>query len=315
MVIQFWCVLLIQSSLYFELFVCSTQPVYDMLEELGPLQNDFNYMTGWPLYFLVNYYYFLACWQNPGPPIANWDIANPYEGRFCAICKASKPVRCHHCARCGVCVVKRDHHCDFTNQCVGAGNYKAFFWFTFFTMIGCLHPGLRLAQWFYHYFMEDLESVNAVSMPFIAGQFMVMNMYFSMFWFTFSMTRASFRNSFTNCTRLDLLGDMENPPLCSSRLEEPMNTFDMGLCRNWINDFGWNPLTWFFPTYTNDEQSTYAAHRFPRWPTLLVEEVKQLQSQTLEHITPNATKRKLDAIAQEYREQRAKAANTSTQQF
>lgn len=48
------------------------QPIYDMLEELGEYENKFNFITGWPLYFLVTFYYVLACLQAPGSPVPHW---------------------------------------------------------------------------------------------------------------------------------------------------------------------------------------------------------------------------------------------------
>lgn len=71
-VIQLTAIALIQSTVYFELYVGVTQPIYRMLDELGEYENAFNYITGWPLYGLTNFYYLLACCQSPGSPQANW---------------------------------------------------------------------------------------------------------------------------------------------------------------------------------------------------------------------------------------------------
>lgn len=203
-------------------------------------------------------------------------------------------------------MTKRDHHCDFTNQCVGAGNYKSFFWFTAVTMVGCLHPALRSAQWFYHFYMQDLEAVKHTTTPFVVGQFLLMNTYWSMFWFTLSLTKDNFRNSFTNCTRLDLLSEMESPPLCCGQLQDPMNNYDIGLCRNWVSDFGWNPLMWFVPVMTNDCKNTYTVHRFPKWPELSFLEYASFYGKPIERIQPNSTRIRAAAIAEEYRLRRSK---------
>ena len=141
--IQAWAAMLIVGSVYFELYVRHMQPIYDMLDEIGEYENSFNYLTGWPLFVLTNFYYFLACVQHPGSPEASWvlstqSIANPSESQLCTHCNLGKPERCSHCKRCKICITKRDHHCDFTNQCVGAGNYKAFFWFTVFTAVSTM---------------------------------------------------------------------------------------------------------------------------------------------------------------------------------
>ena len=243
-VIQLYTVLLINGSLYFELYVRLTQTIYDMLEELGDYENQFNYITGWPCFFFVSFYYYTACLQSSGLPVKGWNSANPLEGRECTVCGCAKPERCYHCTRCDTCVMKRDHHCDFTNQCVGAGNYKAFFWFTLAAFIATLHPGLRLAQWCYHYYLQDLESVSRCTVGQAVAHFVVMNMYFSMILFTLVLTKLNFLNSFTNCTRLDVIREIDHPPICGGQLTEPMNEYDLGICRNWVCDFGWNSLWW-----------------------------------------------------------------------
>lgn len=297
-VIQLYTVFLINGSLYFELFVSHKQPIYDMLEELGEYENQFNYITGWPCYFFASFYYYTVCLQSPGLPVRSWNVADPEAGRQCTTCKLAKPERCHHCTRCGVCVVKRDHHCDFTNQCVGAGNYKCFFWFTFAALIACCHPGLRLAQWNYHYyFLQDLESVNQCSglLGFVCV--VVMGMYFSMTLFTFTLTVDNFRNSFANCTRLDVMGEMDRPPLCFGTLTEPMNEYDLGMCRNWVSDFGWNPLLWWFPGQSTDCFDTYAAHRFGSWPLLSTDVAKLLKHTKLEKIPLGFMKRRRQVAA------------------
>lgn len=70
--VQLWALGMIHCAVVLELYVNFTQPVYDMLEELGEYENLFNYITGWPLYFLVTGYYLLACLQSPGSPVSNW---------------------------------------------------------------------------------------------------------------------------------------------------------------------------------------------------------------------------------------------------
>ena len=106
-VIQLYTVLLINGSLYFELYVRLTQTIYDMLEELGDYENQFNYITGWPCFFFVSFYYYTACLQSSGLPVKGWNSANPLEGRECTVCGCAKPERCYHCTRCDTCVQKQ----------------------------------------------------------------------------------------------------------------------------------------------------------------------------------------------------------------
>eukprot|EP01060_Flectonema_neradi_P012850 TRINITY_DN19631_c0_g1_i1.p1 TRINITY_DN19631_c0_g1~~TRINITY_DN19631_c0_g1_i1.p1 ORF type:complete len:311 (+),score=27.32 TRINITY_DN19631_c0_g1_i1:70-933(+) len=55
--------------------------------------------------------------------------------RYCGVCKAYKPDRCHHCDMCGQCVLRMDHHCIFVANCVGHHNYKHFVLFLFYIVV------------------------------------------------------------------------------------------------------------------------------------------------------------------------------------
>lgn len=298
--IQLAAITLIQSTVYFELYVTSTQPIYRMLDELGEYENSFNYITGWPLFALVNFYYLLACCQSPGSPRANWvlpsqNFTTPSEAEQCEKCGSAKPKRCSHCTRCKVCVVKRDHHCDFTNQCVGAGNYKAFFWFTFFIIFGSIHVIGRSFQWFYHYYLQDLPSVNATEPYYVYAHAFCTVCYIAGCIFTGMLTQMNIQNSLNNCTRIDGMKGITPSGVCGGPVLEIVNEFDMGMCKNWVNDMGWNPLIWWFPSRTDDTMDTYEAHRFPCWPDFKREELKTLDLKKLERLAPG--KMLLETIA------------------
>ena len=111
-------------------------------------------------------------------------------------------------------------------------------------------------------------------------------MYMGVMVFCSVLTCMNFRNSCTNCTRIDVINTMDHPPICYGQVYEPMNVFDLGMCRNWVSDFGWNPLLWWFPGRSDDEHGTYTGHRFPAWALLKPEEVKQLSKEKLEVIAP-----------------------------
>jgi palmitoyltransferase ZDHHC3/7/25 len=73
--------------------------------------------------------------------------------RFCKKCMTHKPPRAHHCRVCNKCVLRMDHHCVWINNCVGHGNYKAFFLFLTYVAVACWHAFVCLA---WHAF-EGLE--------------------------------------------------------------------------------------------------------------------------------------------------------------
>lgn len=300
LLVQLAAIALIESTVYFELYVSAMQPIYRMLDDIGEYENAFNYITGWPLYALVNFYYFLACVQTPGSPRANWvvltqNFTTQTEAEQCEKCGSAKPKRCSHCSRCKICVVKRDHHCDFTNQCVGAGNYKAFFWFTFFITLGNVHTTGRSLQWFYHYYQQDLPSVIDYDTYYVYLHAFCTAAYLLGGVFTCVLTKMNLENSFHNCTRIEGMRGIALSGLCGGPILELVNEYDMGLCRNWVSDMGWSPLMWLYPGRTDDMLDTYEAHRFPTWQALKKTELKSLNVKQLEVLQPG--KKLLDTIA------------------
>jgi len=56
--------------------------------------------------------------------------------KYCYTCELMKPnkSKVKHCKVCNKCVCRFDHHCTFINNCVGAGNHKAFVYLLIFAL-------------------------------------------------------------------------------------------------------------------------------------------------------------------------------------
>jgi len=98
---------------------------------------------------LVETLHFLAAFTDPGV-IPKGDVEDPDSdserevttvmGRkvysvYCRTCHIWRPPRTHHCADCDRCIIGFDHHCAWTGNCVGARNYRWFFYFVVSTAV------------------------------------------------------------------------------------------------------------------------------------------------------------------------------------
>lgn len=66
--------------------------------------------------------------------------------RYCKSCNRLKPPRAHHCSICGKCVLRMDHHCPWVGRCVGHHNYKLFYQFLVYTVVGNLWAVLTMGS-------------------------------------------------------------------------------------------------------------------------------------------------------------------------
>ncbi|XP_017040916.1 probable palmitoyltransferase ZDHHC24 [Drosophila ficusphila] len=86
------------------------------------------------------------------PPVESGKLA---RWHMCHDCQTLVPPRSWHCEVCNVCILKRDHHCRFTCCCIGHHNYRYFFYYLVYMIIGslaaaimesiylwCLHPDI-----------------------------------------------------------------------------------------------------------------------------------------------------------------------------
>lgn len=93
--------------------------------------------------FGVVFNYFCAVGVNPGEVPYNAEPSDAEEDNwgYCRRCDKAKPPRAHHCVLCGKCVLKMDHHCPWINTCVGYHNFRYFFLFLFYLVIGTTYCG------------------------------------------------------------------------------------------------------------------------------------------------------------------------------
>jgi palmitoyltransferase len=68
-----------------------------------------------------------------------YEVSPGVEYKFCKTCRAIKPPRSHHCSVAGKCVFHMDHYCPWMNNCVGYFNYRYFYMFLLYLVIGCAY--------------------------------------------------------------------------------------------------------------------------------------------------------------------------------
>ncbi|KAJ9694734.1 hypothetical protein PVL29_010283 [Vitis rotundifolia] len=80
--------------------------------------------------------------------------------RYCQKCAHYKPARAHHCRVCRRCVLRMDHHCIWINNCVGHANYKVFFIFVLYAVLGCIYSLILLVGSIYNDAEKDEEQTR-----------------------------------------------------------------------------------------------------------------------------------------------------------
>eukprot|EP00192_Tetraselmis_astigmatica_P010565 CAMPEP_0117681440 /NCGR_PEP_ID=MMETSP0804-20121206/18985_1 /TAXON_ID=1074897 /ORGANISM="Tetraselmis astigmatica, Strain CCMP880" /LENGTH=377 /DNA_ID=CAMNT_0005491201 /DNA_START=396 /DNA_END=1527 /DNA_ORIENTATION=- len=173
------------------------------------------------------------------PQTANTGVLRP---RFCRKCQAWKPQRAHHCSVSNACILKMDHYCIWVVNCVGLLNYKFFLLFLFYTSLSAVTGvALLLSEFLKFFAMDHAEggSTLADAGPMVAVVFVAfvidvaftvcLGAFLTMHWKMVSV----------NQTTIELY---EKAPI------HPW-PYDKGVCGNWMEVFGRDPLFWLLPVH------------------------------------------------------------------
>jgi len=114
--------------------------------------------------FLSLYSFYLCSISDPGiikkKNISSLKQKYPYDFLFnsdkpeCKKCHFPKINRSKHCRVCDKCIEKFDHHCIWINNCVGAKNFRYFFYFLLIHWILVTYAGILVIIIFYYEIKE-----------------------------------------------------------------------------------------------------------------------------------------------------------------
>ncbi|KIZ07589.1 hypothetical protein MNEG_0358 [Monoraphidium neglectum] len=152
-----WAVAGVLSTFVYLYVVCVTCAILPWLSVSVPGMSNLAVLT---VTTVLALWCFVACiFFDPGRVPAGWqpdaedgpklqEVKKKDGGlRFCQKCGVHKPPRTHHCSVCQRCVLRMDHHCPWTGNCVGHGNYRAFFLLLLYGVAALWHAtGLLLAH-------------------------------------------------------------------------------------------------------------------------------------------------------------------------
>jgi len=161
--------------------------------------------------------------------------------RYCDICKAVKPDRCHHCSVCQACVLKMDHHCPWVNNCVGYSNYKFFILFLMYALLYCLYVAATAAQYFVQFWSNSLGQS--------AGKFHILFLFFAAAMFALSLVSLLGYHLYLVSANKTTLESFRTPVF---RTGPDKDGFSMGTKVDNIKEvFGDDKRMWLLPVFTS----------------------------------------------------------------
>ncbi|XP_006818307.1 palmitoyltransferase ZDHHC15B-like [Saccoglossus kowalevskii] len=187
--------------------------------------------------------------------------------RYCDICRAIKPDRCHHCSVCETCVLKMDHHCPWVNNCVGFSNYKFFILFLMYGLLYCLYVAATVLQYFIEFWSNTLGSTP--------GKFHILFLFFAAAMFALSLISLFGYHCYLVSVNKTTLESFRTPVFSSgpdkdgfsmnTKLENIKQVFGEDIKQWWMPVFASYGDGRCFPTRTESEDSDHLLAERQRW--------------------------------------------------
>ena len=216
---------------------------------LGSLNSN-NKLTIFSLIFVFNFFLIMILWSfyttmdtRPGEIPLYWGFYigdDDYKRkRYCLICNAFKPERCHHCSVCNVCILNMDHHCPWVDNCIGFYNRKFFMILLFYVSCTLIFYDFS-AFYFVFLYIEDFFNLGTEythkgrTVFVVIGYLFILILSFLLLpFYKFHLTLVL--NNSTTIESLEKEHAAENLK------------YRLTYSENWRQVFGFNKLLWFFP--------------------------------------------------------------------
>ena len=197
------------------------------------------------LFIFIIWTVYITSKSDPGQVPLYWGfyIGDPdsKRTRYCLMCNAFKPLRCHHCSMCNRCVLNMDHHCPWINSCIGFYNRKFFIQMVFYLILTIFST--LIANFYSTYelikktiineeYEFNLSLIGKIIYVLVYGIDLIMGFILSQF-FKFHI-KLILENK-TTIETLDHKG------------KEFHSKYDKGKWNNWIEVMGITKWLWFIP--------------------------------------------------------------------